>query len=139
VHRNSGTGRAFSARSTPEFRNIPLTPASRAPDEPTDEPNGREASVRRLTTVTGVETVSQRELRNRFSEILGRVAEGESFIVTNNGVEAAVLAPYVSDVHGRLAAAGRRKVGRGLDVTALPARASATRRTDDVIDEDRGR
>ncbi|MDO5677383.1 MAG: type II toxin-antitoxin system prevent-host-death family antitoxin [Propionibacteriaceae bacterium] len=37
--------------------------------------------------------ISHREFRNNSAEILRRVAAGESFVVTNNGVAAAHLLP----------------------------------------------
>ncbi len=37
--------------------------------------------------------ISQREMRNRSGEILRAVAAGESFIITNDGVEVAELIP----------------------------------------------
>lgn len=39
------------------------------------------------------ETLSQRELRNRSGEVLRRVAAGESFVLTNNGVPVGRLVP----------------------------------------------
>lgn len=46
--------------------------------------------------VVRVETISQRQMRNESGEILRRVQAGESFIITNNGVEVAKLVPYAS-------------------------------------------
>lgn len=40
-----------------------------------------------------METISQREMRNRSGEYLRRTAAGESFVVTNNGVVVACLIP----------------------------------------------
>jgi prevent-host-death family protein len=40
-----------------------------------------------------VERIAHRELRNNSSEILRRVAEGESFEITNHGEVVAVLGP----------------------------------------------
>lgn len=37
--------------------------------------------------------ISQREMRNRSGEVLRAVAAGESFIITNDGVEVAELIP----------------------------------------------
>lgn len=37
--------------------------------------------------------ISQRELRNESGEIMRRVAEGETFVVTRNGVPVGELAP----------------------------------------------
>lgn len=44
--------------------------------------------ARRMTQV-----ISQREMRNRSGEVLRAVAAGESFIITNGGVEVAELIP----------------------------------------------
>lgn len=86
-----------------------------------------------------MESVSQREMRNNSGELLRRVAEGESVLVTNNGVPAAVLVPPGADARTRLVAAGRLRVGSGLDLSALPAPATPTRPTEVLLDEDRGR
>jgi prevent-host-death family protein len=40
-----------------------------------------------------VQVISQREMRNRSGEVLRAVAAGESFIITNDGVEVAELIP----------------------------------------------
>lgn len=39
------------------------------------------------------QVISQREMRNRSGEVLRAVAAGESFIITNDGVEVAELIP----------------------------------------------
>lgn len=83
-------------------------------------------------------SVSQREMRNNSGELLRRVAQGESVLVTNNGVPAAVLVPPGADVRARLTAAGRLKVGTGLDLGALPAPVPAGTSTEQLLDEDRG-
>lgn len=41
-----------------------------------------------------MQTISQRQMRNDSADILRRVAAGESFIVTNRGVEVARLVPF---------------------------------------------
>jgi prevent-host-death family protein len=85
-----------------------------------------------------MEQVSQREMRNRSAELLRRVADGESVLVTNGGVPAAVIVPASAGVRERLVAAGRLRVGTGLDMEALPAPVSAAVSTEDVLAEDRG-
>ena len=85
-----------------------------------------------------MESVSQREMRNKSGELLRRVAAGESVLVTNNGVPAAVLVPVGADARSRLVATGRLRVGAGLDLTALPTRVRAPRLTADLLEEDRG-
>jgi prevent-host-death family protein len=86
-----------------------------------------------------VDSVSQREMRNNSGELLRRVAEGESVLVTNNGVPAAVLVPARSDVRTRLTASGRLRVGTGLDLAALPPPVTAPASTEQLLEEDRGR
>ena len=86
-----------------------------------------------------MESVSQREMRNNSGELLRRVAEGESVLVTNNGVPAAVLVPAGSDIRSRLAAAGRLRAGTGLDLGALPSPVSAPVSTEQLLERDRGR
>ena len=86
-----------------------------------------------------MDSVSQREMRNNSGELLRRVAEGESVLVTNNGVPAAVLVPADAGVRGRLTASGRLRPGTGLDLEALPAPVAATAPTEQLLEEDRGR
>jgi prevent-host-death family protein len=85
-----------------------------------------------------MEQVSQREMRNRSAELLRRVADGESVLVTNGGVPAAVIVPASASVRERLVAAGRLRVGTGLDMEALPAPVRGAVSTEDVLAEDRG-
>ena len=85
-----------------------------------------------------MESVSQREMRNNSAELLRRVAQGESVMVTNNGVPAAVIVPVTAGGRERLAASGRLKVGTGLDVTVLPPPTMPGLPTQDALDEDRG-
>lgn len=85
-----------------------------------------------------MDSVSQREMRNNSGELLRRVAEGESVLVTNNGVPAAVLVPVATAPRDRLAAAGRLRVGAGLDLSRLPAPAPGRVPTEQLLDDDRG-
>ena len=85
-----------------------------------------------------MDSVSQREMRNSSADLLRRVAQGESVMVTNNGVPAAVIVPVTAGVRERLLASGRLKVGSGMDVDALPPRVTPVLPTQDVLDEDRG-
>ncbi|MBL8932843.1 MAG: type II toxin-antitoxin system prevent-host-death family antitoxin [Kineosporiaceae bacterium] len=85
-----------------------------------------------------MEVVSQREMRNNSGELLRRVAEGESVLVTNNGVPAAVLVPPGSDARTRLAAAGRLSIGTGLDLSVLPPPVVSPVSTEQLLAKDRG-
>ncbi|MBT0772930.1 type II toxin-antitoxin system prevent-host-death family antitoxin [Kineosporia sp. J2-2] len=85
-----------------------------------------------------MDSISQREMRNNSGEILRRVAEGESVLVTNNGVPAAVLMPAGSDSDSRLTAAGRLRHGTGFDLDALPKPVSTKVSTAQLLAEERG-
>lgn len=83
-------------------------------------------------------TIAHRDLRNDSASILRRVAAGESFDVTNNGVLAARLVPPGESSLARLKAAGHARPAR---VGALPF--AGLRRTDElssreVLDDLRG-
>ncbi len=84
-----------------------------------------------------MESVSQREMRNNSGELLRRVAEGESVLITNGGVPAAVMVPAGSDIRTRLTAAGRLRTGTGLDLEALPAPVRVPRSSEELLSEDR--
>lgn len=51
------------------------------------------ACATRATLGRVAQVISQREMRNRSGEVLRAVAAGESFIITNDGVEVAELIP----------------------------------------------
>lgn len=59
---------------------------------------------------SGMETISQREMRNRSGEYLRRTAAGESFVVTNNGVVVACLIPPSAHRSGLDDAAARGQI-----------------------------
>ena len=83
--------------------------------------------------------VGIRELKQHLSEYLRHVADGETIHVTDRGVPVALITPMAgADPLARAIAEGwvrppvtSRRVGEG-------ARATATRRVLDVINEDRG-
>ena len=65
--------------------------------------------------------ISQRTMRNESGEILRRVAGGESFIVTNDGVPVGVLSPYEEDTLTRLRRQGLLTPDPGpFDPSTLP-------------------
>jgi prevent-host-death family protein len=84
-----------------------------------------------------VDVVSQREMRNNSGEILRRVAAGESILITNGGAAAAVLSPASSSVRDRLVAAGRLRLGTGLDIAALPPPVATEQSMEALLEQDR--
>ena len=103
-----------------------------------DEPGLLCYAVLRCAWRWPVESVSQREMRNNSGELLRRVAAGESVMVTNNGVPAAVLVPPGSDSRTRLALSGRLRIGTGLDLSLLAPPTRSARSTQELLEEDRG-
>lgn len=68
-----------------------------------------------------MKSIAHRELRNNSSEILRRVAAGETIAVTNHGEVAAVLVPPALSELERLIQAGRvRLARRRLRFSGLP-------------------
>ena len=85
-----------------------------------------------------MDTISHREMRNKSAEVLQRVANGETLIVTNHGLPAALLSPITPTTRERLIAQGRlRPAQHPLDLTKLPPRVSATMSSAQIIAEDR--
>lgn len=84
------------------------------------------------------ESVSLWEMCNNSGELLRRVAEGESVLITNGGVPTAVMVPAGIDARTRLIAVGRLRPGTGLDLGALPEPVRSTRLSDDLLVEGRG-
>ena len=76
-------------------------------------------------------------MRNNSGELLRRVAEGESVLITNGGEPAAVMIPASSDTRARLIAGGRLRPGTGFDLGALPVPIRSARSSEDLITEDR--
>ena len=77
-------------------------------------------------------------MRNKSGELLRRVADGESVLITNGGVPAAVMVPAGTDVRARLAASGRLRVGTGLDLGRLPPPVGSSASIEDLLADDRG-
>ncbi|MDK3256663.1 type II toxin-antitoxin system Phd/YefM family antitoxin [Blastococcus capsensis] len=69
-----------------------------------------------------METVSQRELRNRSGELLRRASAGERIRITTNGVPVAELVPPNLTAVERLRTQGRLSPAtvRGADLDDLP-------------------
>lgn len=87
-----------------------------------------------------METISQREMRNRSGEILRRVAAGESFVVTNRGRQVARLSPLgkpSNPERDRLIAAGLI-LDRPLSDAPWPGPVPWVPGFDDDLDELRG-
>jgi prevent-host-death family protein len=78
-----------------------------------------------------VERIPHRELRNNSAEILRRVANGESFEITNHGEVVAVLAPPRPHLGGlRVVKPATRRGGW----SHIP-RVKASRPTQEILDE----
>jgi len=59
-----------------------------------------------------MDTITHRQMRNHSAEVLRRVAAGESFRVTNNGADVAVIAPASPTELDRLVARGQVRRAR---------------------------
>jgi prevent-host-death family protein len=85
-----------------------------------------------------VKTISQRELRNSSGAVLRAVAAGETLIVTNNGVPAALLSPVPETTRDRLIVAGQLvPAARRFDSAPLPRRTAPVDGTDELQERDR--
>jgi prevent-host-death family protein len=76
-----------------------------------------------------MERIAHRDLRNRSSEILRRVAAGESFEITNHGEVVAVLTPATDKPLDLIKPATVQ--GRWDEIARVPAR----RPTQEILDE----
>ena len=86
-----------------------------------------------------VESISHREMRNNSGSILRRVAAGESLLVTNDGVPAALLVPVPTSPLEQLIAQGEVAPSSvPFDVDALPPPVTSSVPTEQIIDDDRG-
>jgi prevent-host-death family protein len=84
-----------------------------------DRPEPKQSGARLCATNSTVASVGIRELRQRASELLRRVEDGESIEITDRGRPVAVLAPLPADPLERLIAAGDLQPSDG-DITDLP-------------------
>lgn len=80
-----------------------------------------------------MESISQREMRNRSGEVLRAVAAGDSFTVTNDGVPVARLVPIARAEKPRLARPARKKGG-----LSQLQRFSSEESVADILDDLRG-
>lgn len=84
--------------------------------------------------------ITHRQMRNESGEVLRLVAEGETMVITNNGVPAATIGPPPNDPLANLAALGqvRRALEPAETLRAItPKPASGT--TTEIIADSRGR
>lgn len=79
-----------------------------------------------------MERIAHRDLRNRSSEILRRVAAGESFEITNHGVVVAVLEPPSESRRPLRVVKPATRTGRWSDIQ--PEQGNG-RPTQEVLDE----
>ncbi len=80
-----------------------------------------------------METISQRELRNRSGEIMRGLERGHSYRVTNGGQPVGILAPITtSPIEERIVRAGTQNM-------AFDEGAHVSRDTTDLLREDRDR
>ncbi|CAA9546777.1 MAG: hypothetical protein AVDCRST_MAG79-2370 [uncultured Thermoleophilia bacterium] len=85
-----------------------------------------------------MDTISQREMRNSSGAILRRVAAGETLLITNGGVPAAILSPVPRTVRDELVLAGRlRPAAAALDLAVLPPRIAPAVSTEEILADDR--
>jgi prevent-host-death family protein len=87
-----------------------------------------------------VKEITHRQMRNDSAEVLRRVAEGETILITNNGLPAAVIGPPPTDALAQLSARGELR-----EALASPASLRKIRRkrsnkaTAEIIADVRGR
>lgn len=96
--------------------------------------------VLRRATLGDVRQITHRQMRNDSAEVLRRVAEGESLVITNNGQPAAVIGPPEGDTLALLRNQGRlRPALESPAVLMTIERRRATRPTVDLLADARGR
>lgn len=91
-----------------------------------------------------MDTITHREMRNSSAEVLRRVENGESLLVTNNGVPTAVIGPVGDTVLDGLIARGEARPAQA-DASTLSAlrrrlteRGAAARSSAEMIRDARG-
>lgn len=86
-----------------------------------------------------METITHREMRNNSSEVLRRVADGEALLVTNNGVDVAIIGPASATELDRMAARGHVRPARhGIDTLTSIARRHADLPSAEILRDARG-
>lgn len=84
--------------------------------------------------------ITHRQMRNGSAEVLRDVADGETFLVTNNGQPAAVIGPPVRDVLDVLAAQGQvRKALESPGTLLSIRRRRSAKPTAEILADTRGR
>ena len=86
-----------------------------------------------------MDVISHRELRNRSAEILRRVADGETILVTNHGKPAAMIGPPPHDTLEVLALRGELRRAR-IPITEVASidRTTSQLQTAEILDDVRG-
>ena len=83
--------------------------------------------------------ITHRQMRNDSGEVLRRVGAGETILVTNSGLPAAVIGPPPEDVFSLLSAQGQVRGALKSPTTLLAiTRRKTTRTTAEIIAEVRG-
>jgi prevent-host-death family protein len=84
--------------------------------------------------------IAQRELRNNNADILNRVAAGESFVVTRNGVAIADVVPHSATVAPPMFPSTKNLTARRGSATGISPDREAwvrdIRALDDLVDDD---
>ena len=97
------------------------------------------ASEPQRATVCYMEEITHRQMRNDSGEVLRRVGAGETILVTNSGLPAAVIGPPPEDVFSLLSAQGQVRGALKSPTTLLAiTRRKTTRTTAEIIAEVRG-
>lgn len=100
-------------------------------------------SVSRVATVatpsstrgSSMETIPHRELRNNSSEVLARVAAGETIAITNHGTVVAIMCPPAMSVIERLTLSGGVRPPRRTDIDFTTQRRSTNVTYQELMDD----